>query len=117
MTVAFSPDGKFIASGGLDNVLLIYNLEECKDISKIQPKKSYSDHSGYISSCKYLTSDKIVTSSGDKSCRVWDITNDKSTEFIDHDSDVMCLDVNPKDSNQFLSGSCDKCINLWDIKR
>jgi len=37
--------------------------------------------------------------------------------FSDHQADVMCVAVNPMDPNVFASGSCDKTLKIWDIRR
>lgn len=37
--------------------------------------------------------------------------------FSDHQEDVMCIAVNPMDPNIFASGSCDKTLKIWDIRR
>jgi guanine nucleotide-binding protein G(I)/G(S)/G(T) subunit beta-1 len=37
--------------------------------------------------------------------------------FSDHQADVMCVDVNPMDPNVFATGSCDKTMKIWDIRR
>merc|ERR1719326_725252 len=69
MTCAFSPSGTRVACGGLDNICSIYNLQ-----SKEQPIKvarELAAHTGYLSCCRFVSDNEIVTSSGDMSCIIW----------------------------------------------
>jgi guanine nucleotide-binding protein G(I)/G(S)/G(T) subunit beta-1 len=85
MTCAYSPSGKFVASGGLDNTCSIHNLE-----SPTKPIRELSGHTGYLSCCRFLSDHQILTSSGDTSCILWDIDlGSKLHEFNDHTGDVM----------------------------
>ena len=60
---------------------------------------------------------KIITSSGDSTCIMWDIQNAVSLSiFGDHNGDVMSVSMNPQDSNMFVSGSCDSTAAIWDIR-
>jgi len=115
MTCAFSPSGQFVACGGLDNICSVYNLNT-KDFP-IRVSRELSSHTGYLSCCRFLGDKQIVTSSGDMTCILWDLeTGTKSTEFSDHNGDVMSVSISPSDRNIFVSGACDASAKLWDIR-
>ena len=64
-------------------------------------------HTGYLSCCRFLTDNQILTSSGDMSCVLWDIeTGQQVTTFAGHTGDVMSLSLSP-DQKTFVSGACD----------
>ncbi|CEG63323.1 Putative Guanine nucleotide-binding protein subunit beta [Rhizopus microsporus] len=112
MTCAYSPSGKFVASGGLDNTCSIHNLE-----SPIKPIRELSGHTGYLSCCRFLSDHQILTSSGDTSCILWDIDlGSKLHEFSDHTGDVMSLAVSPDNPTIFVSGACDATAKIWDLR-
>jgi len=114
MTVAYSPSGQFVACGGLDNLCSIFNLN-----SQDQPIKvcrELNAHGGFLSCCRFLNDSKIVTSSGDNKCFLWDIeTGQVETKFEGHTRDVMSIALSP-DKNFFVSGACDAKAKVWDIK-
>ena len=119
MTASFSPNMKFIASGGLDNVCTIYDIGNLDDEAEEPPQvhRELNSHTGYVSSTIFIGESEILTSSGDMSCILWDIeTGQKKTEFADHNGDVMSIDISPQDVQTFISGGCDATAKLWDIR-
>ncbi|OBW68444.1 MAG: Aldo/keto reductase [Aureobasidium pullulans] len=116
MTCAYAPSGNYVACGGLDNICSIYNLSARDGPTRVA--RELSGHSGYLSCCRFINDRRILTSSGDMTCVLWDIeTGQKLQEFADHLGDVMSLSVNPLDNNQFVSGACDAFAKLWDIRQ
>ncbi|ETE72100.1 Guanine nucleotide-binding protein G(I)/G(S)/G(T) subunit beta-3 [Ophiophagus hannah] len=114
MTCAYAPSGNFVACGGLDNMCSIYNLKSREGSVKVN--RELSAHAGYLSCCRFLDDNNIVTSSGDTTCMLWDIeTGQTKTTFIGHTGDCMSLAVSP-DFKLFISGACDASAKLWDIR-
>lgn len=117
MTCAFSPTGRLVACGGLDNICSVYALPQDRKDSMTNSQNPYAalqEHDGYLSCCRFLpgSDDKIITSSGDSNCILWDVeTRSALSIFTDHTGDVMSIDV---DDNCFISGSCDSTAKLWD---
>ena len=115
MTCAYAPSGNFVACGGLDNICSIYNLSTREGPTRVA--RELSGHSGYLSCCRFVNDRKIITSSGDMTCMMWDIeTGSKVTEFADHLGDVMSISINPTNANVFVSGACDAFAKLWDVR-
>lgn len=113
MTTCFSPNGKCIASGGMGNVCSIYSLGDNAEGSMIRELKG---HIGYVSCVKYIDDTHVLTSSGDSTCRLWDIeTGLKTMEFVDHDLDVMSLSITANKTTM-VTGSCDKTAKIWDVR-
>jgi len=116
MTCAYSPSGNLVACGGLDNLCSVYKLPTSKDGSNTQ-QKTYGElaqHEGYLSCCRFIRDDEIVTSSGDSTCILWDVeAKSPKAIFNDHTGDVMSVSI--FDGNDtFVSGSCDATAKLWD---
>lgn len=115
MTCAYAPSGNYVACGGLDNICSIYNLSSREGPTRVA--RELSGHSGYLSCCRFINDRRILTSSGDMTCMLWDIeSGSKVTEFADHLGDVMSISINPTNSNVFVSGACDTFAKLWDIR-
>lgn len=118
MTCAFEQtDNSFVACGGLDNICSIYKLNTGDTTHAARAYKELSGHDGYLSCCRFMDNGKIVTSSGDSTCRYWDIEGNKTIlTFKEHAGDVMSVSPSPTDPNVFVSGSCDTEAKMWDIR-
>lgn len=115
MTCAYAPSGNFVACGGLDNICSVYNLSTREGPTRVA--RELSGHSGYLSCCRFINDRRVLTSSGDMTCMLWDVeTGSKVTEFADHLGDVMSISINPTNQNVFVSGACDAFAKLWDIR-
>ena len=121
MTCVFSRDHHLIASGGLDNTVSIYRLNESGN--EFSSKKLYRElqrHEGYVSNAKFVNNYKLLSCSGDASTILWDI--EKSTPmqvFLDNTADVFCIDVlsiGTDDPNLFCSGSIDALVKIYDMR-
>ena len=98
MTCAFSPTGQSVACGGLDSVCSIFNLNSTTDKDGNLPvSRMLSGHKGYVSSCQYVPDQDthLITSSGDQTCVLWDITTGLRTSVFGgefqsgHTADVL----------------------------
>ena len=115
MTCAYAPSGNFVACGGLDNICSVYNLSTRDGPTRVA--RELSGHSGYLSCCRFINDRRVLTSSGDMTCMLWDVeTGSKVNEFADHLGDVMSISINPTNQNVFVSGACDAFAKLWDIR-
>jgi len=116
MTCAFEQTkGNLVACGGLDNLCSIYQLNQPQ---VMRSHRELAAHDGYLSCCRFLSENQILTSSGDSTCMLWDIELGQTTmKFTDHEGDVMSVSVLPSvDPSLFVSGSCDSVAKVWDIR-
>jgi len=115
MTCSISPNGNFLACGGLDNVCYIYQIN--KKESPTSPTSELSGHQGFIGCCRFIEDTKLVTASGDYSCGYWDLqTSQQLLEFKEHKGEVMCVALNPMDKHLFLSAASDGTVKYWDVR-
>lgn len=88
MACAFAPGARAVACGGLDNICTVYSL------GTKEPRAELIGHEGYISACRFLSRSRIATSSGDMSCKLWDVEAAKClTTFTGHKGDVTTYGV------------------------
>ena len=120
MTCAFEQTrNDMVACGGLDNLCSIYKLN--RDPEAQQLNRAYRElagHDGYLSCCRFVDEQKILTASGDATCMIWDVeTGANVITFKGHEQDVMSLAILPHvDRNLFVSGSCDTTAKVWDTR-
>nr|XP_042907432.1 guanine nucleotide-binding protein G(I)/G(S)/G(T) subunit beta-1 [Parasteatoda tepidariorum] len=67
MTCAYAPSGSYVACGGLDNICSIYSLKTRE--GNVRVSRELPGHTGYLSCCRFLDDNQIVTSSGDMTWR------------------------------------------------
>jgi len=117
MTCAYSEEHTMVACGGLDNLCSVYKLPTGQKVEGAGVQKTFAElaqHEGYLSCCRFIRENQIVTSSGDSTCILWDIENKSATSiFNDHTGDVMSVSIH-EPSGTFVSGSCDAAAKLWD---
>jgi len=123
MTCAYEPTkGLYVACGGLDNLCSVYKVDAEGASAGNTRVDNYAElvkHDGYLSCCRFIDDRKIITSSGDATCILWDIEASGKRDiqhFTDHTGDCMSVAINPTDSNIFASGSCDSMAKIWDTR-
>jgi len=115
LSCAYSPSGRTVSCGGLDNTFYSYELGD--DVLPEDHVAEFKGHEGCISKLKYLDEEHVITVSGDRTAYLWNLTTpEPETHFVGHRADVLCLDIARGDNNIFLTGSIDRTSLLWDIR-
>ncbi|KAJ7950341.1 WD repeat-containing protein 44 [Quillaja saponaria] len=57
----------------------------------------------------------LLSSSMDKTVRLWDLENKTCLKLFAHNDYVTCIHFNPMDNNYFISGSLDAKVRIWSI--
>ncbi len=113
LTVAISPDGKTLASGGYDTSIILWDLETRQPGG--QPLRGHSD---LVRTAAFSPDGRILASgSNDKSIILWDVKNRKRIDpsLTGHSDAVLSVAFSP-DGKTLASGSEDGTIILWDVE-
>ncbi|KAH6945173.1 hypothetical protein HPB50_007481 [Hyalomma asiaticum] len=111
-SVRFSPNGELFASGGFDGKMFLYNASTYEKVGEFGSPA----HSGGIYAVSWSPDNtKILTASGDKTCKIWDAsTLSVVTEFV-MGADVMDQQVSCLwQGDYLLSVSLSGFINYLD---
>jgi len=113
VSVAFSPDGKTIASGSYDGTIILWDVANGQPIGNlIQASK------GFIRSIAFSPDGKTIASGGDDNAVIlWDVETRRpiGLPLIGHSNTVYNLAYSP-DGKMLATGSFDNTVILWDVE-
>jgi WD40 repeat protein len=144
-TMKFSRDGEYLAVGGQDAIVRVWGLkclqnqqqqqqaDNASDKSKNsivdedeefyekwsiftnEPVRTFYGHTADILDLSWSKSGFLLTSSMDKTVRLWHISRQECLCCFQHVDFVTSVAFHPKNDRYYLSGSLDSKIRLWNI--
>jgi len=138
-SLSFSKNGKYLASGGQDTIIRVWilysevqdylsspdisdtkhSIMKKKKISPVfrsYPYRFYRGHTSDILDLSWSKTDFLISSSMDKTVRLWHVMHNECLRIFQHEDFVTSIRFHPKDDRYFLSGSLDSKIRLWSIQ-
>lgn len=108
--IAWSPDGKTLASSSLDRTICLWNRKNGVLI------RTLAGHRGHVYSVTWSPDGQMIASgSSDKTIRIWNEHNGNLVNTLKgHYGHVFSVAWSP-DGRMLASGSADKTINLYDL--
>lgn len=108
---AYSPDGKYIATGGVDDKIIIWDTQTGNIIKEIINRD-------WPLALKFTPNGNYLVSAGrTERVRVWDYKTGKMVrEMKGHRDHILALDISP-DGKYIATGSIDKMVKLWDLEQ
>jgi WD40 repeat protein len=135
----FSKDGKYLAAAGRDQVVRIWavistaeeraeheNEEDASSntpggerlsapVFRSKPIREFKGHTGDILDLSWSKNNFLLSSSMDKTVRLWHISRQECLCTFKHKDFVTSIAFHPKDDRFFLAGSLDSVLRLWSI--
>lgn len=106
--VAFSPDGRYVASASFDNSLKLWNGLDGKFIASLR------GHVAAVYQCAWSADSRLLVScSKDTTLKIWDVKARKlKSDLPGHTDEVYAVDWSV-DGERVCSGGKDKTVRFW----
>ncbi len=114
--VAFSPSGRYVASGLDDKTITIWDVSQGKCAHILKGHKGSGSTAGSIASLSFSQdSTKLVSGSYDGEVTLWDILTGKEVmTFQTHAKTVNTVSISP-DNRVIVSGNDSQQIMVWNM--
>ena len=116
LALAVSPDGKWIATGGADRHIRLWNPETKRCVADAEA------HQDAVSALRFFDRGaKLLSGSADKMLRIWRVRAQGKAAVLEyesnitgHDDTITALAIAP-DGRTFASASRDKMLRIWRV--
>ncbi|KAJ6753731.1 WD REPEAT DOMAIN 44 [Salix purpurea] len=80
-----------------------------------KPICSFKGHLDDVLDLSWSKSQNLLSSSMDKTVRLWHLSSNTCLKIFSHSDYVTCIQFNPVDDRYFISGSLDAKVRIWSI--
>jgi len=110
LSVTFSPDGQFLASGSEDNTVKIWRVSDGKET------RTLTGHILGVNSVAFSPDGQFLASgSTDKTVKIWRVSDGSLVRTLTGHTDLVYPVAFSPDGQFLASGSLDKTVKLWRV--
>jgi WD40 repeat protein len=112
--MAFSPDGRLLASVAADRTVRLWDVVKRKAASPVDMLQGHTD---YLRSVSFSPDGRqLASGSSDRTVRLWSVPEGAPGPVLQHVHMVVCVAFSPVvGSNMLASGDMDRIVRLWDV--
>lgn len=129
----FSKGGKFLASGGADMVIRLWEIDvkleharmendkgNARDgyayIKNGEPCVELKGHTSDVTALSWSKNDFLLSGSADRTIRLWHPRAKSCLRVMYHEDFVTCVAFHPYDEQICISGCADGRVRMWHLK-
>ena len=119
-TLKFNHGGEYLATAGQDRVIRVWKTlapskHRGEQLFEPTPMRAYVGHRGDILDLCWSHTNWLLSSSMDKTVRLWYTTMAECLRIFTHQDFVTSIQFNPRNDKFFISGSLDGKLRMWNI--
>lgn len=108
--VAFSSDGKLLATTGYDRLIKLWDVAAGKEV------RTLKDHSDAVYGLAFRPDGKLLASaSADRAVKVWDVATGRRLYTLGEATDWLYAVAWAPDGKRLAAAGIDKSIRVWDV--
>jgi WD40 repeat protein/predicted Ser/Thr protein kinase len=110
LSVAFSPNGRLLASGSSDSTINLWDVTSGRSVRQL------IGHKGQVFGVAFSPNGRMLASAGgDRTVKLWDVAGGRElVTFAGHTDRVYSVAYSP-DGSTLASASKDQTIKLWEV--
>jgi WD40 repeat protein len=116
-SIAFSPDGRILASGSMDNTIKLWDVTSGRELRSLtgHANRVLTGHANRVWSVAFSPGGRTLASgSDDGTINIWDVASGRELGTLDgHANSVVSIAFSP-DGRTLASASWDHTIKLWE---
>ncbi|MEM8504791.1 MAG: WD40 repeat domain-containing protein [Cyanobacteria bacterium P01_D01_bin.1] len=111
LSMQFSPDGRWLATGSLKGVVQIWNWRTGEAVHTL------TGHTSLITSLTFTPDSRaLISGSGDSTLKMWDVKTGENKASIRTGQFIQSVVLDPRNPQRIASAGLDKKIEIWNLQ-